>query len=73
MNYKNEEIKVGDRVLVEQAWEDEGGAYHDDYAEVVAIENGEATLKWEDPKVDEFLKGTDGYTLDMLEKVEHNS
>lgn len=64
-------IKVGDRVLVEQAWEDESGAYHDDYAEVVAIENGEVFLKWEDPKVEKWMKeeGCDGFTLDMMEKV----
>jgi hypothetical protein len=66
---QQEQIKVGDRVLVEEAWEDESGYYHDAFAEVVGIENGEAKLKFEDKRVDEFLKGSDGYKLDELQKV----
>ena len=30
-------LDVGDEVFVEQAWEDQSGAYHDEYAEVVNI------------------------------------
>ena len=65
-----EEIKVGDRVLVEQAWEDEAGHYHDDYATVVNLDDQQnVVLKFEDEKIQEFLEGSDGYTLESLEKV----
>ena len=30
-------IKIGDEVLIEQAWEDEAGYYHDEYATVSRI------------------------------------
>ena len=32
-----EEIKIGDEVLIEQAWEDMNGCYHDEYATVARI------------------------------------
>lgn len=31
------EIKIGDEVLLEQAWEDEGGHYHDEHVTVSRI------------------------------------
>lgn len=33
----NKECKIGDTILIEQAWEDEKGNYHDEYAEVLEI------------------------------------
>lgn len=32
------ELKVGDIVIVEQAWEDETGFYHDEYAVIESFE-----------------------------------
>lgn len=34
---KEAKVKVGDEVLIEQAWEDEQGNYHDEYAVVSRI------------------------------------
>jgi len=54
------EIKKGDTVLVEQAWEDESGQYHDEYAEIISIGiNGELSVKFLNvsDEVQEFLKG----------------
>ena len=33
----NTELNIGDEVLIEQAWEDEAGYYHDEYASVSKI------------------------------------
>ena len=38
MNKKK--VIVGDEILVEQAWEDGSGAYHDEYAKVLNIKEG---------------------------------
>ena len=32
-----DKFKVGDQVLFEQCWEDEGGNYHDEWAEILRI------------------------------------
>ncbi len=37
-------IKIGDTLDVEQAWEDEAGQYHDETAEVLAL-NDDGTMK----------------------------
>lgn len=51
------EIKVGDTILVEQAWEDDSGMYHDEYAKVLSIdENGDMKLKFKRKKINEYLK-----------------
>jgi len=40
-------IKVGDTIEIEQAWEDNGGACHDETAEVIYIhKGGEMQLKF---------------------------
>lgn len=57
-------LQEGDVIFVEQAWKDERGHYHDEYAEITAIkENGELELNWlwADARVRKFLKGTGGY------------
>lgn len=47
-NNKND-LKVGDEILVEQAWEDETGNYHDEYAKIIEInKKGEMTLDFYD-------------------------
>jgi hypothetical protein len=48
-------LKVGDRILVEEAWEDETGAYHDEYADVVGIKNGFLKLQFDRAEVASFL------------------
>ena len=30
-------LKIGDEVLIEQAWEDEAGHYHDEYATISRV------------------------------------
>lgn len=54
------EIKKGDTVLIEQAWEDEAGHYHDEYAEVIGIgESGELSVEFLNvsDEVQKFLEG----------------
>lgn len=47
--------KIGDRVFIEQAWEDEVGGFHDAYAEVIGIaDDGELRLRFEDKAVDDW-------------------
>ena len=50
-------MKVGDRVFVEQAWEDESGFYHDEIATVVAINDGLMDLRFDRDDVTEWLRG----------------
>jgi hypothetical protein len=53
-------LKVGDIILVEQAWEDESGNHLDESAEIIAIkENGELELNFlqAPEKVKKFLEG----------------
>lgn len=46
---------IGDRVFIEQAWEDGAGHFHDAYAEVIGIaDDGELRLRFEDKAVDDF-------------------
>lgn len=63
-------VNVGDTILVEQAWEDDAGGYHDEFAKVLEIdENGEMTLEFFNaaPEIREFLAGSDGYIRDNYE------
>ena len=48
MNYYNKNnLKIGDTVLVEQAWEDETGIYHDEFAEITKVSSkGELKLRF---------------------------
>lgn len=50
-------MKIGDKVFVEQAWEDEAGDYHDEIAEVVAINDGLVTFKFDRQDVMDWLSG----------------
>lgn len=65
------EIKVGDTVLVEQAWEDETGNYHDEYAEVLSVKEGLAELKFfeANEEVQKFL----GYMQWSIEQLEFSN
>jgi hypothetical protein len=62
------EFKVGDRVFVEQAWEDHAGHYHNEYATVKEIRGLSIYLTFDKPEVDEFLDGCDyeAYQLSQL-------
>lgn len=51
------ELKVGSVILVEQAWEDIRGEYHDEYAKVLSIDNlGFMKLEFEKEEINKFLK-----------------
>jgi len=53
-------MKIGDKILVEQAWEDDNGHFHDEYAEVVSIGiNGELGLEFQNEEINEFLAGAE--------------
>ena len=56
---KKETFKVGDTVYVEQAWEDQAGHLHDEYAVITSIRNGglSAKLKFKNQKVNAFFYG----------------
>lgn len=56
-------IKVGDVIEVQQAWEDESGALHDEFPTVTSInaETGEMTLDWGTDALNDWLKDSDGY------------
>lgn len=65
MNPNN--IKTGDKIFIEQAWEDETGNYHDEYAEVNAIdEKGEMDLHFFDASdtTNEFLRKAEFFAKD---------
>lgn len=60
--FQGDKISVGDEVVVEQAWEDTTGAYHDEPAKVRRIcKNGRIFLDFYEaaPKVKRFLRGCD--------------
>lgn len=58
-NNKNN-LKVGDTIEVEQAWEDDAGNYHDEFPTILEIkESGELTLDWGREELNEFLKGAE--------------
>lgn len=66
-----QEIKVGSRVFVEQAWEDQVGNYHDEYATVSKIDDrGRLSLIFDLPEVTKFLKGAE-YRAEDVELVEN--
>jgi hypothetical protein len=52
--------KVNDRIFIEDAWEDEAGTYHDEYAIVEAIgANGFMQLRFEREDITEFLRSAE--------------
>ena len=71
INKNKNNLKVGDIIMVEEAWEDEAGQYHDESAKIIAIkENGELELNFfaASKQVQDFLRGTDGYMANDFEK-----
>jgi len=53
-------IEVGDTIYIEQAWEDEAGQEHDEYAEVSAIDkDGFMKLNFDREETTDFLSGAD--------------
>ena len=69
-NTNKNNLKVGDVIVIEEAWEDELGQYHDESAEIKGInDNGELTLEWilnnytkeQQEDIKNFLSNTDGY------------
>lgn len=49
-------IKIGDTICIEQAWEDESGYFHDEYAEILEIdEDGNMSLKFSNKEINKFL------------------
>lgn len=59
-------VRLGERVLVEQAWEDETGQYHDEYAVITNIGDDDLlTLNFDEPKVNEFLAGAEYHPNDI--------
>ena len=57
MSNKEEKIKVGDVLLIEQAFEDNAGEYHDEYAKVLSIDNkGFMTLQFPTEELTKFLE-----------------
>lgn len=64
-------IKVGDTIYVEQAWEDEIGQYHDEYAQVTKIneETGELSLEFNRPEITDFLSGAEYFAKDYKPEV----
>lgn len=66
---EEKKIEVGDRVFIEQAFEDETGAYGDAYAKVLKVgKRGKLDLEFEDPKLQEALQEYE-YRIDDVEKV----
>jgi hypothetical protein len=63
------DMKVGDKVFVEQAWEDETGFYHDEIATVVDISiDGLMELKFERDDITAWLRGSE-YRVEDYEPI----
>ncbi len=64
-------IKVGDTIEIEQAWEDEAGNYHDEFAEVLAIDaDGDMKLKFDRKDITKFLSGAEFNVKDYQNNIE---
>ena len=64
-NINPNNIKIGDVIEVEQAWEDEAGNYHDEYPTVTDMhEDGELELDFNDDKLNAFLKEAEFFAKD---------
>lgn len=64
-------LQVGDRIMVEEAWEDDAGHYHDEMAEITAIaEDGELSLDFygASNEVRDFLAGCDSWMANDYKK-----
>lgn len=63
--------KIGDKVFIEQAWEDGTGRYHDEYAVILSIsKTGKVKLKFEREIINEFLDSAE-FTIDDLQEVKN--
>lgn len=64
MNPNN--IKIGDTIEVQQAWENERGDYIDEFPVVVGLneETGELKLDWGRKELNEFLESEEYYAKD---------
>lgn len=65
---KSKAPKVGDKIFVEQAWEDQTGFYHDEVAEVVAINEGLMDLRFDREEVTRWLRGCE-YRVEEYEPL----
>lgn len=65
-NINPNNIKVGDIIEVEQAWEDDAGSYHDEFPTVVSIheKTGELKLDFGEKELNKFLDGAEFYAKD---------
>ena len=70
INMNPNNIKVGDTIEVQQAWEDTMGSYHDEFPTVLAIaEDGRLTLDFGRKDLNHFLQTAGFYAADY--KPEH--
>jgi hypothetical protein len=60
-------IEIGSIVLVEEAWEDEAGDYHDEFAEVVSLDPLKLKFMNEDPYTNECCESQD-WTIEDLQE-----
>ena len=59
-------LECGHQILIEQAWEDETGNYHDEYARIEIIRpDGSMKVKFKDEKINEFLKDAEYLAKDF--------
>jgi len=70
MNKEENKIKVGSTIFIEQAWEDNRGNYHDEYAEVLSIDDkGFMKLKFPTKEITKFLDGAEYNIKDYQDYV----
>lgn len=66
-------LEVGDVIFVEQAWEDETGAYHDEYATIKKIDKKRRlSLEFDHKIITDFLSEAEFFEKDYLNCVEIN-
>lgn len=59
-------LEVGHQILIEQAWEDEAGNYHDEYAIIEIIRpDGSMEVKFKDERINQFLKDAEYLAKDF--------
>lgn len=65
--YNKNNLRVSDVIFVEQAWEDERGHYHDEYAKIINIKkDGLLELSWlrVKPEIGTFLNDAEYFAND---------
>lgn len=70
-NINPNNIKIGDIIDVEQAWEDESGAYHDELPTVIGIETntGRLELDFGSKELNDFLSGAEFFAKDYKQEA----